>query len=286
MKLLQRIVLRYYSLKLNTLHRISPAKCADATFSLFCTPYSKRKLTEVPPIFNEAEKLNFQFGEHKIHGFTWAPKASNGQKILLVHGFDSFSYRFARFVQPLVNEGFTVFAFDAPAHGLSGGKTINALLYKNLLLHILENFGPMDGIMAHSFGSIAAGLALEEMRDNLPKRLVIIAPATETTRSLNDFCYHLQLSEGVKQGLEQKILSIGGKPTSWYSVARIVEKLEIPVLWVHDKSDKITPYDDMKHLLIKELPHITFFITEGLGHSLYRDDNVAQVVLDYLKLIH
>lgn len=285
MKLIQRIILTYYRIKFKAIELVSPAKAAEAAFKLFCTPYSKRKINEVPGVFEQAEKLSFTFQDHKIYGFQWKPENYNGRKILICHGFDSNSYKFEKYISPLTEDGFEILAFDAPAHGLSSGKTITALLYSDMILEIVSAFGPVNGIIAHSFGGISAALAIEKLKNNSVKRLVLIAPATETTRSLNDFCRYLHISAKLKEGLEKLIVQIGGQPSSWYSVARIIQSVTIPTLWIHDRNDKITPYEDMEFLTELNLPFVKFIITEGLGHSLYRDENIAKYVIAFISLL-
>ncbi|MDQ6812277.1 MAG: alpha/beta fold hydrolase [Bacteroidota bacterium] len=282
MKLTQRIFLAYYIAKFRAIEVVSPVKAAKAAFQLFTTPYSTRRTYAVPDAFKHADRLSFSFEQHQIHGFTWKPKVPNGHKVLICHGFDSLSYRFERYIEPLLHQGFEIYAFDAPGHGLSTGKTINALLYSNMILEIFNKFGPFNGIISHSFGGIAVTIAIEKMKDNLPKRLVLIAPATETTRSINDFCRHLKISPRVRRMMENIILQLGGQPPSWYSVSRIVQSFSIPTLWLHDIKDRITPYEDMKHLTKMNLSHIEFMITEGLGHSLYRNDEVANKIIGFL----
>ncbi|MCW3106743.1 MAG: hydrolase, partial [Segetibacter sp.] len=69
---------------------------------------------------------------------------------------------------------------------------------------------------------------------------------------------------------------------SWYSVSRVIQSISVPTLWLHDVNDRITPYEDMKHLTELSLPHVEFVITEGLGHSLYRNDTVANRIIGFL----
>src|SRR5919107_327785 len=216
MKLIQRIVLLYYRIKLRALEFVFPSKAAEEAFELFCTPYSKRKIYEEPIIFKQAAKISFAFQKHKIFGFQWIPETRNGRKLLICHGFDSNSYRFEQYIEPLLNNGFEVFAFDAPAHGLSTGKTITALLYSDMIAEVDSHYGPFYGIIAHSFGGIAVALAIEKFKNNVLQKLVLIAPATETTRSLNDFCNYLDISKKLKKGMEKLIVQIGGQPASWY----------------------------------------------------------------------
>jgi len=285
MKLAQKIFLSYYITKFRIIALISAEKAAKAAFELFTTPYTRRRTYEAPEVFKKADNLTFTFGQEKIQGFSWKPAVPNGHKLLICHGFDSLSYRFERYIEPLLNNGFEVFAFDAPGHGLSTGKRITALIYRDLVLEASSLFGPFSGIMAHSFGGIGVTLAIEKLTTDVPKRLVLIAPATETTRSINDFCRHLKITPKIRRELEKLIVSIGGQQPEWYSVARIIPSISIPTLWLHDKNDKITPYADMKHLTELSLPHVEFFITEGLGHSLYTNDAVAARIIGFFTTL-
>jgi pimeloyl-ACP methyl ester carboxylesterase len=281
MKLAQKLALGYYSNKLRTIAIVSPRKAAEEAFKLFCTPYTKRKTHKTPTIFKQAERLSFTLAHNTIHGFRWKPAKENGRKILICHGFDSSSYRFERYITPLLNKGFEVLAFDAPGHGLSSGSQITIIIYRDMVLEIDKLYGPVDGIMAHSLGGLGAGLALEKMEANERKRFVLISPATESTRAINTFFKFIKLTGRVKEEFEKLIIELGGYPSSWFSVSRIVQQITTPTLWIHDKEDTITPFDDMKHIPEKKLPHIEFEITQGLGHSSYTHDKVAKRVIDF-----
>jgi pimeloyl-ACP methyl ester carboxylesterase len=285
MKFLRQLALHYYRLKLGVIGFFSPRVAARVAFKMFCTPYTKSKKYIVPPIFEDAEKLSFDLASHHINGFRWTPKNATGSKVLICHGFDSYSYRFHEFIQPLLEEGFEVLAFDAPGHGLSSGRQITMPVYQQMVLEIHKRFGPVDGIMAHSLGGLGAGLALEKMQDHQLKRFVLISPATESTRAIQTFFKYIKVSPRVKEEFENLIQEIGGNPSSWYSVARVMQEITTPTLWIHDKEDSITPFDDMKHLLNIPLPHIQFEITTGLGHSLYRDKAIAKKIVAFLCVL-
>lgn len=282
MKLVQRIGLAYYRTKLRIIAVVSPRKAAQIAFKIFCTPYTRRKNYTEPQIFGKAEKLSFQLSQFKIHGFKWMPKKSNGYKVLICHGFDSHSYRFEGYIKPLLHEGFGVLAFDAPGHGLSSGSQITLPVYRDVVLEIHKRFGPIDGIMAHSLGGLGAGLALEKMENHQHKRFVLIAPATESWRAIHTFFKYIKVSNAVKEEFEKLIAELGNYPSSWYSVSRIMQEITTSTLWVHDREDTITPFDDMKHLLEKNLTHIEFEITEGLGHSAYRDEKITKRIVSFL----
>lgn len=284
MKLAQRLLLSYYKTKLRTIGILSPRKAAEAAFQLFCTPFSRKKKRKEPPVFHKAEKLSFESEGSVIRGFRWNAEHANGKTILICHGFSSYAYKFEKYISPLKKEGFTVLAFDAPAHGNSEGKLINASIYMKAILQIEKQFGPIYGIMGHSLGGLAASLAFEQFRENQNRKLVLVAPATETQRALDNFFTIIPLDEKVKQAFEQLLRELADKPVSYYSVSRVVKNIQSNVLWVHDKQDTICPFEDVKPVLSLNLPHVKFLITEELGHSkVYKDNKVCSEIVHFFS---
>ncbi|HCL05544.1 MAG TPA: hypothetical protein DHW64_06085, partial [Chitinophagaceae bacterium] len=275
MKLAQRVVIGYYKTKLRTIAMVSPRKAAEQAFRVFCTPYSRGVKQKEPVIFHKATKHSLFFEGLHTKGFQWTPDEPNGQKVLIVHGFSSYSYKFEKYIQPLLKEGFDILAFDAPAHGLSEGKMINALIYMRFLQAVEQKFGPINGFIAHSLGGLATSLLIEQIDQSVNRKLVLIAPATETRSAVAGFYSMFRIKEPVQTEFEQLIMEMTGKPTDHFSIKRVVQSVQLPILWVHDQGDRICPYNDTIPVQSMQLPHIQFRITEGLGHNkIYRDKQV------------
>ncbi len=284
MKLGQRLIIGYYKTKLKTIGFVSPRKAAEIAYQLFCTPFSSKSKRKEPPVFHKAEKLSFLYNGLTIKGFRWKPDHPNGKQILLIHGFSSYSYKFEKYIPLLKKEGFTVLAFDAPAHGISEGKFINAHIYKESLLQIESNFGPLFGLMGHSLGGLAAALAFEQLLENEKRKLVLIAPATETERAISHFFSIIPVEEKTKKAFNQLISELTNYPISYFSVSRVVKEIKSPVLWIHDKQDTICTFEDVKPLLQLNLPHVQFYITEHLGHSkVYKDSKVCAEIVHFFS---
>ncbi|MFP5042809.1 alpha/beta hydrolase [Parasediminibacterium sp. JCM 36343] len=283
MKLGKRIALRYYKTKFRLLGMVSPKEAAKRAFELFCTPYSGKPQRLEPGIFAKGEKITVKTeGGLILRGWRWQPEKPTGKTILILHGFDSCSYKFEKYIRPLKKEGYTVLAFDAPGHGLSDGKTINSLQYKKSILAVDKKFGPLYGIMAHSIGGLAASLASEK----LPRldKLVLIAPPVEITRSIDAFSKMLSLSKVVKKSLYKFVVKLGQRPVSYYNAGRAIQQITTPTLWVHDEEDKVCPYDEVKTIQELNLPHVSFYITKGLGHSnIYREPETVKTIVDFFK---
>ncbi len=283
MKLTKKLALQYYRIKFRLLGLFAPRKAARSAFKLFCTPYSGKPERPMPLIFEKGEHISVDIeGGLTLRGWRWQPEAdvATGKKILILHGFDSYSYRFEKYIRPLRKEGFSIYAFDAPGHGLSDGKTINSLQYKNAILIIEKEFGSFYGIMAHSIGGLAASLASEYL-PHLQK-LVLIAPAVEITRPIDKFAQMVSLPNRVKERMYKLIIRLGKLPVSYFDARRAIEQITIPTLWLHDEEDAICPYNDVLPIQALALPHVTFHITKGLGHSnIYRDGQTVKTIVGF-----
>jgi hypothetical protein len=284
MKLSQRLALGYLRTKFKLLSTLSKKKAAEQAFALFCTPQSRNK-KKLPPIFEQAEKMSFDLDGIMIRGwrFNHDPKDISRRKALIVHGFESSVINFDRYIKPLIKKGYEVLAFDAPAHGRSGGKQINAPLYKKTIEVIHARFGPIQSYIAHSFGGLALSLALEDINHTADYRVALIAPATETASAITGFFKFLQLDPSIRPEFEKLITKRSGVSSGWFSIKRAMQHIKACVQWYHDEEDEITPFSDAAELRAKNYPNIKFVITKGLGHRrIYRDNKVSKSIIEFL----
>jgi alpha-beta hydrolase superfamily lysophospholipase len=280
MQFRQKIKVHYIRTKFRLLTALSRKKAAEKAFQLFITPqYRNRK--KLPLLFEKAEKLQFGFQGNTVRGFRWNHPSE--KKLLILHGFESSVVNFERYVKPMIRKGYEVLAFDAPAHGSSTGKTITVVDYKEMVHYIQEHYGPIDAFIAHSFGGLTISLFLEEMKHDSKTRLVLIAPAAETSTAIDNFFRFLQLDEGVRAEFDKLIESLGGKPPEWYSIARAAAHIRAEVLFLQDKNDQMTPIKDVEPIISKNYSNFHFIISEGLGHRrIYRDNKTLKAVTEFL----
>jgi pimeloyl-ACP methyl ester carboxylesterase len=279
MKLGQKIAVSYLRAKLNVLALVSKKKAATRAFQLFCTPVRKSKKKK-PPIFEKGEPIHFSIEGVEIRGFRW--NTSQPKKCLIVHGFESTSYNFDRYVVPLIKKGYEVLAFDAPAHGKSGGKQITLPLYVATLAMINTRYGPIGSYISHSFGGLVLCHFVEK-QSNENMKLVLIAPATETTTAIDSFFKFLHLDNGIREEFDNLIFQKGGKRADEYSIRRAMKHIKSKVLWIHDEDDHMTPISDALKVKEDNHEHIEFMITTGLGHRrIYRENTVVKRIMDFL----
>ena len=283
MKLGQRLLIGYYKNKLRTLGYLSKEKAASEAFRLFCTPYTRKITQKRPAIFTKATPKLVDFEGLAIVGYGWQAPQPNGKKVMILHGFSSYAYKFEHYVPLLLQMGYEVLAFDAPGHGDSEGKIVNALVYKRFICLVNELENGIDAFIAHSFGGLALSLALQELPGAASKQMVLIAPATETTTALQWFYKMLQVKPDLQAAIEAYIISMAGKPISYFSVTHSLSVIDTPCLWIHDKNDRICPFSDTLQAQTNAKAQQEFFITEGLGHNkVYRDQGVMKKIGAYL----
>ncbi len=281
MNVQKKLAIGFLRIKLNLLSVISKRITGETAFKLFCTPFAKYKGKEAA-IFKDAQKLQFTLAGNVIKGYRCNYPQKN--KVLLLHGFSSTCHKFDKYAAALINKGYEVLAFDAPAHGASDGKTVNAVDYSEMIKEVNTLYGPINAFIAHSFGGIAVSLALEQMPHTPATKLVLIAPATETTSAINGAFTMLGIrNKTIRQSMDDIIFKMSGQKTEWYSIRRAIKNISASVLWVHDEDDLVTPVADALKVKDDAPPHVQFLLTKGLGHQkIYRDAMVKNSIVNFL----
>lgn len=281
MKLAKKIALKILRLRFRVGSIISPAGTAKLAVRMFCTPAIKSR-KELPAIFAAGVPVSFELKGLTVKGYRW--NHPSPQKALILHGFNSDITNFEQFVAPLLQEGYEVMAFDAPAHGASQGRQINAMLYCDMIVSIHQLFGPVQSFIGHSLGGLALALAMEKIEHNHETKIVLIAPATESATAFDQFFNLFQIRRiRIRELFEEQIIKITGFPVSWFSITRAMDHIHARVLWIHDAGDTITPLSDTETLRNKNYPALQFVITNGLGHRrIYRDQKVIEKIAGFL----
>ncbi len=280
MKLL-KLAQSYYINYIRTLSLISKKKAANEAFELFCTPYQKLKYKPVG-FLNTAEKQEVVLQGIKLAGYRW--NRGGSKKVLIAHGFRSSAVNFTHIVKRLTAKGYEVLAFDAPAHGLSEGKKITAIQYRDMMHLLIKTYNGFDGFIGHSFGCMAMAFATAELPDNEKTKLVFVAPASDM-RSLSQMYFRqMKIKDtGVQELFINKIEGLIHQPIEWLTIGRCMHSIKGPVLWVHDKNDRVTPIEDARKVQELGFPNIEFYFTEGLGHRrIYRDEATVEKIINFV----
>lgn len=186
-----------------------------------------------------------------------------GKKILFVHGWSGRGTQLVKIADELLQMGYQIISFDAPAHGKSPGKNTLMPEFIASILELEKQFGPFEFAIGHSLGGMSI---LNAIKQNLKvKKAVIIGSGDIIQDIIDDFVKQLQLKPNIAPLLKDYFERKYGENMEKFSSHLAAEEVNIPVLIFHDKNDEDVDvkaaYNINKHLLNSEL-----VITEGLGH--------------------
>ncbi len=214
---------------------------------------------------------------HQLAAWSWG----DGPAVLLVHGWEGRGSQMGAFAAPLVQAGYRVVTFDAPAHGETGGRLSSLPEMTHAVTTMAQAVGPLHGLIAHSFGCAAAALAVE--RGLRLERLVFVAPPADFGGFLLCTVRSFGLPDRVYDLLTRAIESRFG--ISWEGVRRITLDAanETPLLVAHDRGDPETTYEGGLQVH-RAWPRSRLLTTDGLGHRrILRDPEVAAKVAQFLS---
>ena len=235
-----------------------------------------------PPVFKQGRTFTIDVNGHRVCGHQW--NSGGSKKALILHGFESSSKNFDRYISLLIKKNFEVIAVDAPAHGRSSGKRITLPLYLATIERVNTGYGPFDTFIGHSFGALTLAHFLEATKHDHLTKAVLIAPATETTSTINTFFSVLHLGQEVREEFDKLIHQLSGQWPSHYSVLRAMGNISAQVLWYHDEEDQLTPFSDAVKIKEEGYPNLVFRATKGLGHRrIYRDNEVIKDVMRFIE---
>ncbi|NOH01081.1 MAG: alpha/beta fold hydrolase [Chloroflexi bacterium] len=188
------------------------------------------------------------------------------------------------FVDPLLDAGYRVVAYDQPAHGESDGTTTNLLEITPTMDLILEQEGPFDVILAHSFGTLITSYALAKRNFPPPSKLVYFGAFNRLMDALPRFQVIAQLPDEIIQGLGAMIYETFGKDVLESIVNEsLVQTIHVPALMFHDKSDNVTPVEDSR-AIARVWKSVRYVETDGLGHrGALQSKEIFEQVISFLK---
>ena len=194
----------------------------------------------------------------------------HGPVVLLSHGWGGRGSQFFSFIQPLVDSGFRVVAFDAPAHGDSSGKRTNMLDVSGVVAAVAEQEGPIYALIGHSFGCGTSLLAIDRL-GVAPEKLVLIACFADILWTVRQFGAAYALNEASLAAMrdegEKRYGNAYGQPWRWPELSpdNTIKSVTGDILLIHDHDDHEVPWSHAEQL--KQIaPRAELFGTKRLGH--------------------
>ena len=204
--------------------------------------------------------------------------------MLVVHGWISHAARMADIVRALQGRGMRVVAFDAPAHGRSGGTQADMHDFRDAIQTVMASCAPVHGLIAHSFGALSTASWLSEHRPATVRAVVLVGMMRDLGYIFESFTQALALRPAVSARFRELIRARYGAYPEDVSTGEMVRRLHLPVLIVHGAADDIVP-SAHAHVVSKELRQGQLLIAPDLGHGApLRDPATIKQIVDFLSV--
>lgn len=263
-----------------TIHFLSPKLAVILATKLFTKPVqfktperelgmqntSQLKKIIIPEINKEIHVLSYGYSD---------------KKVLLAHGWAGRSTQLFMIANTLLENGFMVIAFDAPAHGKSTGKTTNLFEYIETIKTIHQKFGPFTAAVGHSFGGMAILNAQREQ--SIFKSIVTIGSGDKISTILINFAKNLGLKESFGKRLETHFNNKWNCLIDNFSSSNAAKSIKEPVFVIHDTLDGDVHVSCALQIR-QNLCDGLLLITEGLGHTkILRTKEISNRIVTFIK---
>ena len=269
------MAINYLQAPFRLLDAVSPRLSARLAFKFFTTPRRWPAPAWEQDIARTAEAIHSDSGHT---GLSWG----HGPTVLLVHGWEGRVTQLGRLVAPLVNSGFRVIGFDAPAHGSQSGRALTVLQYADFLRDIAHEFGPLRGVVAHSMGASAMAFAA---RTRLPvDRAVFISIAKSVSGVVAQFEDLLGLAPRTRGVFRRRLESeLFGTPLAPLDLAEHVPAFLPPALLLATDDDRDVPVADTQEIAARwPNARMQIALRAGGHRKVLRDDRVIDATVGFL----
>ena len=215
----------------------------------------------------------------EVTTYRWGGSAS--PVILFVHGWSGRGSQAHAFVEPVLNAGFSLLSFDAPAHGRTEGRQSSVLQFADCLLALQQQAGSFHGCITHSVGGMA--LALAAQFGFAPGRAVCLCPPNDFDSVIQNFQRTLRLPDSVvREMLKLLYATHGNLVKQLLRVENNAANIDFPALLIHDRDDPEIPWQDSEKIH-HAWRHSELMLTDTLKHHrIVRDEQVVEAAVRYL----
>ena len=271
------LMLRVMRLLFSTLGRVLPGVMGGWAYDLWFRTRRYPASAAAQRAAAQAERSTLTVDGIPVALYSWG----SGPVVLFVHGWSGRGTQAAAFVGPLTRAGYRVIGVDAPGHGETPGDRTNILECAAVLKAVSEAYGPVRGVITHSFGGMVLAYAMN--RGVSVGRVVCLSAPARVEFLVERFAKIMNMPNAVvaelRRRLEQRFDNRVWDEISTDSNAR---HLKAPALIIHDVDDDGVPWQQGQ-LIAAAWPGAQFLRTQGLGHNqILRDPSTVKTVVDFI----
>ncbi|MFT6165976.1 MAG: alpha-beta hydrolase superfamily lysophospholipase [Vicingaceae bacterium] len=232
-------ILKVFRVYFNSVAHLYPSVSAKQLISLFSKPRVRVLRAREVEVLDKAENSFLKFGKEEIKVYQWG----EGEKLaMLFHGWESNAGSLGAFIDPLLEKGYRIIAFDAPAHGGSKGKYSNLVYFKKTAKEMMHKYGVPNVAIGHSLGACAIIMCAYE--DNLHfERTILLAPLNRLMSVFEEYQKILKIPKKLFQSFLSHFEDFAGYSFQSFYFHNYGKQTNLDrVLLFHDEEDKITNF--------------------------------------------
>ena len=240
---------------------VSPQLAGCWVYSLWFTTHRFAEPKRETHWREQAQQFNLPHKYGPLAMYSWGA----GPAVLLVHGWNGRGTQMGGLAIALAKAGYHAIAFDAPGHGRTPGNSSTIFRIMDAVAVIADEFGPLKGVVTHSFGAMVIARALRTQLS--AERIVCINPAAQLDFLVESFCQTLAIKPSTRKAFMQKLENHYGSDIGrQISAEANVAGISVPALIIHDVDDSEVPWQQGQRLA-NAWPYARFLQTQGLGHT-------------------
>ncbi len=207
---------------------------------------------------------------------------------LLVHGWEDDNALWTPMIEALIHLGRPVVAFDLPGHGFSSAPDCTTGRAAAALRAVAEALGPIDSLVAHSFG---CPVATQALADGLQVERAVLIATGWPGAAMSGLWARIQEATGADDETVARARAIAAendKDFPPFAYEALASRMTTRALFLHSLDDENTPPENSGKLA--ELwgrdggPGAALQWTDGLGHRrIAQDDAIIATVVAFLE---
>lgn len=260
----ERMIIRLLSAKYRLISKISTRKAGSGSVDVLIYPMQGRIVPKLDPKHSVPSTIKTESADQlKVSLYDWHKP---GDTTLLVHGWDSNTYRWYPLIHHLEDENLHFVALDAPNHGESGGDHFNMVHFANMIDVAIEKFNPVN-IVAHSIGALALAYYLQKKNYQKLKNLILLCPVADLSWHIDRYHQLLSLPAKTRDAMDSYFEDFFKMKFSDFNFRDFEKEMNCDITIIHDKNDPVVPLSDSQKInewfVGSELK-----VIEGHGHRL------------------
>ncbi|TAE76002.1 MAG: alpha/beta hydrolase [Bacteroidetes bacterium] len=259
---------------------IFPNQVASFAYKQLTNPQITKLRSNELVVLDKSEKEILKFQDFDIQLYTWK---GGSDKVLLIHGWEGQAGNFADIIEKLIEQNYTVYAFDAPSHGFSSKGKTSLFEFTELVAILIRKYG-VTKLISHSFGGVATTYALFNNQDIKINKYLLLTVPDKFIERINDVVEQVGVTEKVKNKLISRLEKETKLNINDLNVSDFVKVIDVKQsLIIHDAKDTVIPIKRAKNVF-NQWKNSQFLEIEGTGHfRILRTESVIEKTLEFLK---